>query len=112
MIKAKTMASTLAFMVALHPTYAETPITSFDDIAGKWSGPLAENYRVTLRRPERQVQGRIARRRAARQSSRVTIVIQLPQHQGTLQLILDGETLGDRGPQRSNGQCKPHPLIG
>jgi hypothetical protein len=79
--------------------YSQTSITKFDDVAGKWAGH-ANNYNVTL---EIDRGGRFkARSPLGGESGEAkldggTLVIPLTQHQGTLQLVLNGETLNGPG---------------
>jgi hypothetical protein len=81
--------------------YSQTsiaPIASFHDVAGKWAGH-ANNHHVTL---AIDTIGRFTARYALGGESgeakleNGALVIPLPEHRGTLQLALDGDTL--KGP--------------
>jgi hypothetical protein len=79
----------------------QTSITKFDDVAGKWAGHASpHNYNVTL---EIDRSGRFkARSPLGGESGEAkldggTLVIPLTQHHGTLQLVLNGETLNGPG---------------
>jgi len=80
--------------------YSQSSITRFEDVAGKWTGQaFANNYRVSL---EIDANGKFRARSllgSERGKARIengALVIPLVEHEGTLQLVLDGETL--KGP--------------
>jgi hypothetical protein len=83
---------------------ASTSIASFDDVAGKWVGH-ANNHNVNL---EIDPSGRFTARYALGGESGEarleagTLVIPLPEHKGTLQLVRDGDTL--KGPGLIGGK--------
>jgi hypothetical protein len=78
---------------------APTSIACFDDIAGKWAGH-ANNHNVTL---EIDTIGRFTARYALGGESGEarlaggTLVIPLAEHEGTLELVWDGDTLKGSG---------------
>jgi len=78
---------------------APTSIASFDDVAGKWAGH-ADKHDVTL---EIDAAGRFTARYALGSESGAArleggaLVIPLVEHQGTLQLVWDGQTLNGPG---------------
>jgi len=78
---------------------APTSIARFDDIAGKWTGH-ANNHNVTL---EIDAIGRFTARYALGGESGEarlaggTLVVPLAEHDGTLELVWDGDTLKGSG---------------
>ena len=93
--------------------YGQSSITRFDDVAGKWTGrAFANNYRVSL---EIDAAGRFKARSllggesgTARLENGV-LVIPLVEHKGTLQLVLEGETL--KGPGAVAGRSGTVTLV-
>jgi len=85
--------------------HAQTPITTFAEVAGKWKGQTAPSvYRFTL---EIDPSGRFKAQSLLGNESGVakleggTIVIPLVEHQGELQLALVGDRLSGPGMLRS-----------
>jgi hypothetical protein len=84
--------------------YGQTLIATFDEVAGKWTGH-ADNHDVTL---EIDASGRFTARYVLGGESGTarlesgSLVIPLPDHKGTLQLVKDGDTL--KGPGRIDGK--------
>jgi hypothetical protein len=78
---------------------APTSIARFDDIAGKWTGH-ANNHNVSL---EIDTTGRFTARYALGGESGEarlaggTLVVPLAEHDGTLELVWDGDTLKGSG---------------
>jgi hypothetical protein len=78
---------------------SQTQIATFDEVAGKWAGH-ANTHNVSL---EIDANGRFTARYVFGSESGAArleggaLVIPLPEHKGTLQLIKDGDTLNGPG---------------
>ena len=86
--------------------YAQTSITRFEDVAGKWAGHAApHDYSVSL---DIERSGKFTARALFGSESGEAklyggvLLIPLAEHKGTLQLVLDGQTL--RGPGVVSGR--------
>jgi hypothetical protein len=81
--------------------YSQTSITKFDDVAGKWAGHASpNNYNVTLeidRRGRFRAGSSFGGESGEAKLDGGILVIPLVQHRGTLQLVLNGETLNGPG---------------
>jgi hypothetical protein len=90
--------------------YAQSSITRFEDVVGKWTdAPL----RTTTGRLEIDAAGRFNARSllggesgTARLDNGV-LVIPLVEHKGTLQLVLRGDTLKGRAPSPAEAALSP-----
>jgi hypothetical protein len=96
----------LAILGFCNVAYSQTSITKFDEVAGKWAGHAApHNHNVTL---EIDGRGRFkARSPLGGESGEArleggALVILLSDHQGSLRLVLDGDTL--KGPGLLDGK--------
>ncbi len=96
-----------------HVACSQSSITRFEDVAGKWTGhAFANNYRVSL---EIDANGKFRARsllgseRGKARLENGALVIPLVEHEGTLQLVLDGETL--KGPGAVAGRTGTVTLV-
>jgi hypothetical protein len=96
----------LAILGFCNVGYSQTSITKFDDVAGKWAGYAApHDHKVTL---EVDKSGRFKARSPIGSESGAArleggaLVIPLAGHQGSLQLVLHGDTL--KGPGVLDGK--------
>lgn len=95
-------ASVSAFMLSqINIVHGQTPVNTFADVAGKWSGQTAPNvYNFTL---EIDPSGKFKAESPLGNESGVakleggTIVILLYEHKGRLQLLLMDDTLSGSG---------------
>jgi hypothetical protein len=86
--------------------YSQTSITKFDDVAGKWVGHAApHDHKVTLevdRSGRFKARSPLGGESGAARLEGGALVIPLADHQGSLQLVLDGDTL--KGPGVLDGK--------
>jgi hypothetical protein len=91
----------LAILGFCNAGYSQTSITKFDDVAGKWAGHASpSNYNVTLeidRSGRFKAGSPFGGENGEAKLDGGTLVIPLMQHRGTLQLVLNGETLNGPG---------------
>lgn len=80
--------------------YSQTSITRFEDVAGKWAGHASpHDYSVSLeieRSGKFTARSLLGSESGEAKLSGGALLIPLAEHKGTLQLVLDGQTL--RGP--------------
>jgi hypothetical protein len=94
----------LAMVGFCNAGHSQTVIAAFDDVAGKWAGH-ANTHNVSL---EIDAIGRFTAKYALGGESGAArleggaLVIPLPEHKGTLQLVRDGDTL--KGPGLIDGK--------
>ncbi len=95
----------LAIVGFCNTGHSQTPIAAFDEVAGQWTGH-ANAHDVSL---EIDASGRFTARYAfggesgAAKLERGALVIPLPEHKGTLELVKDGNTL--KGPGLIDGKA-------
>ena len=100
------VSSVAAFLIGLPGmAQSQTPITTFADVAGKWTGQTAPSvHRFTLEiDPAGHFKARslLGSENGLAKLEGGTIVIPLTEHQGQLQLALVGDTLSGPGVLKS-----------
>src|SRR5688572_183818 len=89
------LAAAIAILASSTGALSQTPISRFDDVAGKWRGH-ASGYRVSL---DLDSSGRFTARSMLGSESGAAnlqgglLEIPLPEHRGTLRLAWDGNRL-------------------
>jgi len=93
------LSATIAILASSSGVLSQTPISRFEDVAGKWRGH-ASGYRVTL---DLDSSGRFTARSILGSESGTAnlqgglLEIPLPEHRGTLRLAWDGYRLTGPG---------------
>jgi len=93
------LVTTIVIVGSIGGAYSQTPISKFEQVAGKWTGH-ASRFRVSL---DLDSSGKFtARSFVASESGEAnlqagSLVIPLVEHRGTLQLVWDGNTLKGAG---------------